>query len=223
MDKSWMNKSRLSQEYVDGLERFLDFAFNNSSSDNKIDIPVGSSMEKMFLYRELLLETLLHLVLLVILRETTHPPDKMEFKDEVDPFTEKFKEEFKLVCERQQCILHDLLLHKQDLDQKLYEVKAWRKVWNIVYSAVFAAILISSIVLAAVAAPPAVTAAAAAASEERKIIDSLEKETSFAINELNGIRSLVDSLEGKIRTMIHRIEFTIDGKEEQDRADSRHD
>ncbi|XP_039138852.1 uncharacterized protein LOC120276193 [Dioscorea cayenensis subsp. rotundata] len=39
MDKSWMNKSRLSQEYVDGVDRFLDFAFNNSSSDNKIICP----------------------------------------------------------------------------------------------------------------------------------------------------------------------------------------
>ncbi|XP_039145632.1 uncharacterized protein LOC120282863 [Dioscorea cayenensis subsp. rotundata] len=39
MDKSWMNKSRLSQEYVDGVEQFLDYAFNNLSSDNKIVCP----------------------------------------------------------------------------------------------------------------------------------------------------------------------------------------
>ncbi|KAM0954364.1 hypothetical protein DsansV1_C01g0010271 [Dioscorea sansibarensis] len=160
-----------------------------------------------------------------------------EFKDEGDPFTEMFVDEFKLVCERQQFILHDLLLRKQDLDRKLREVKAWRKVWNIVYSAVFAAVLICSVVLAAVAAPPAVTAAAAAASgamaplqqwvdsmwknlqspyeEERRIIDSLGKETSFAIHELNSIRSLVDGLEVKIRSMIHRAEFAIDGEEEE--------
>ncbi|KAH7676687.1 hypothetical protein IHE45_07G033200 [Dioscorea alata] len=160
-----------------------------------------------------------------------------QFKDEGDPLTEKFVE-FKLVCEHQQSILRDLLLRKQDLDRKLREVKAWRKVWNIVYSAVFAAVLISSVVLAAVAAPPAVIAAAAAASgamaplqqwldsmwdnfqnryeEERKIIVSLGKETSFAIHELNSIRSLVDSLEGKIRSMIHRAEFAIDGEEEEE-------
>ncbi|KAH7676686.1 Bacterial hemolysins domain-containing protein [Dioscorea alata] len=161
-----------------------------------------------------------------------------EFKDEGDHFTEKFVEEFKLVCERQQSILHDLLLRKKDLDQKLREVKAWRKVWNIVYSAVFAAVLISSVVLAAVAAPPAVTAAAAAVSGamaplqqwldsiwdnfqnpyevDRKIIDSLWKETSFAIHVLNSIRSLVESLEEKIRSMmIHTAEFVTDGKEKE--------
>ncbi|KAH7676688.1 Bacterial hemolysins domain-containing protein [Dioscorea alata] len=185
----------------------------------------------------------------VLLFEERHDPsgalEKLqEFKDEGDPFTEKFVEEFKLVCERQQSIFHDLLLRKKDLDQKLREVKAWRKVWNIVYSAVFAAVLISSVVLAAVAGPSAVTAAAAAVSgamaplqqwldsmwdnfqnpyeEERKIIVSLGKETSFAIHELNSIRSLVDSLERKIRSMIHRAEFAIDGKEAE-RAESRHD
>ncbi|XP_039128529.1 UPF0496 protein 1-like [Dioscorea cayenensis subsp. rotundata] len=179
----------------------------------------------------------------VLLFEEGHDPSAaleklQEFKDEGDPFTAKFVDEFKLVCERQQSILHDLLLRKKDLDQKLREVKAWRKVWNIVYSAVFAAVLISSVVLAAVAAPPAVTAAAAAASgamaplqqwldsmwdkfqnpfeADRKIIDSLGKETSFAIHELNSIRSLVDSLEGKIRSMIHRAELAIDGEDEEE-------
>ncbi|XP_039129789.1 UPF0496 protein 1-like [Dioscorea cayenensis subsp. rotundata] len=160
-----------------------------------------------------------------------------EFKNQADSFTEKFVDEFKLVCERQKFILQNLRLRKQDLDRKLRKVKAWRKFWNIVYYVVFAAVLISSIVLASVAAPPAVTATAAAASaamaplqqwlnsmwkkfqkpyeEERKIIDSLGKETSFAIHELNSIRFLVDSLEGKIRTMIQTAEFAIDGKEEE--------
>lgn len=39
MDKSWMTKSRLSQEYVNGVEEFLNFAFDNSSQDNKIVCP----------------------------------------------------------------------------------------------------------------------------------------------------------------------------------------
>ncbi|XP_039128860.1 UPF0496 protein 1-like [Dioscorea cayenensis subsp. rotundata] len=188
-------------------------------------------------------ETELLVRVAVFLFEDAHDPSAaleklQEFKDEGDSFIERFVDEFKLVCERQKSILRDLLLLKQDLDQKLSEVKAWRKVWNIVYSTVFAAVLISSVVLAAVTAPPAVTAAAAAASgamaplqqwldsmwdnllnpyeEEWKIIDSLGKETSFAIHELNSIRSLVDSLEGKIRSMIHRAKLAIDGEEEEE-------
>ena len=39
MDKSWMNKSRLSSKYLDGMEEFLNFAFDNSSQDNKIVCP----------------------------------------------------------------------------------------------------------------------------------------------------------------------------------------
>ncbi|XP_039117866.1 uncharacterized protein LOC120253629 [Dioscorea cayenensis subsp. rotundata] len=39
MDKSWMRKSRLSQEYEDGVEQFLNFAFANSSEDDRIICP----------------------------------------------------------------------------------------------------------------------------------------------------------------------------------------
>lgn len=39
MNKSWMNKSRLSEEYIDGVKGFLNYAFDNSSEDNKIVCP----------------------------------------------------------------------------------------------------------------------------------------------------------------------------------------
>ncbi|XP_039135718.1 uncharacterized protein LOC120273139 [Dioscorea cayenensis subsp. rotundata] len=39
MDKSWMHKSRLSNEYAKGVESFLDFAFDKSSEDNMIVCP----------------------------------------------------------------------------------------------------------------------------------------------------------------------------------------
>ncbi|XP_039123295.1 uncharacterized protein LOC120259901 [Dioscorea cayenensis subsp. rotundata] len=39
MDKSWMHKPRLSNEYVEGVESFLDFPFDKSSEDNMIVCP----------------------------------------------------------------------------------------------------------------------------------------------------------------------------------------
>ncbi|KAJ0979826.1 hypothetical protein J5N97_015300 [Dioscorea zingiberensis] len=159
-----------------------------------------------------------------------------EFKEEGDPFTEIFGEEFMIVVEHHKSILDDLRLRKQELDQKLCRIKAWRKVWNIIYSMVFAAVLICAVALAAVAAPPAATAAAAAVSSamaplqqwvgsiwdqfqspyegEKDVIDSLKKSTKLAIHELNSIRVLVGELEIKIRSTIHSAEFAIEEGEE---------
>lgn len=36
MDKTWMYKSRLTIEYYEGVNKFLDFAFANASDDGKI-------------------------------------------------------------------------------------------------------------------------------------------------------------------------------------------
>lgn len=39
MDKSWMEKSRVSPEYINGLTFFLDFAFRNASISDRILCP----------------------------------------------------------------------------------------------------------------------------------------------------------------------------------------
>ncbi|XP_058071152.1 uncharacterized protein LOC131220206 [Magnolia sinica] len=39
MDKSWMQKSRVSLEYVKGMKEFIEFAFNNAASEGKILCP----------------------------------------------------------------------------------------------------------------------------------------------------------------------------------------
>ncbi|XP_058106342.1 uncharacterized protein LOC131249554 [Magnolia sinica] len=39
MDKSWMQKSRVSLEYVKGMKEFIEFAFNNAASEEKILCP----------------------------------------------------------------------------------------------------------------------------------------------------------------------------------------
>ncbi|XVF61216.1 hypothetical protein PTKIN_Ptkin08bG0112300 [Pterospermum kingtungense] len=39
MDRSWMQNMRWSEEYREGVERFLDFAFENASEDGRILCP----------------------------------------------------------------------------------------------------------------------------------------------------------------------------------------
>lgn len=36
MDKSWISASRLSDEYADGVERFLEYAKQNTYSRNEL-------------------------------------------------------------------------------------------------------------------------------------------------------------------------------------------
>ncbi|XP_039117808.1 uncharacterized protein LOC120253541 [Dioscorea cayenensis subsp. rotundata] len=59
MDKSWMSKSRLSQEYLDGVEGFLNFAFNNASEDNMILCPCVKCANVKWKTREVVLEHLI--------------------------------------------------------------------------------------------------------------------------------------------------------------------
>ena len=42
IDKSWIQKSRVSNEYEIGVSQFLDFAFNNASGHKKKDIHIGA-------------------------------------------------------------------------------------------------------------------------------------------------------------------------------------
>ncbi|XP_039134881.1 uncharacterized protein LOC120272182 [Dioscorea cayenensis subsp. rotundata] len=58
MDKSWMRKSRLSQEYEDGVEQFLNFAFANSSEDDRIICPCIKCVNIHWQTRETVLEHL---------------------------------------------------------------------------------------------------------------------------------------------------------------------
>ncbi|XP_039119135.1 uncharacterized protein LOC120255365 [Dioscorea cayenensis subsp. rotundata] len=58
MDKSWMRKSRLSQEYEDGVEQFLNFAFANSNEDDRIICPCIKCVNIHWQTRETVLEHL---------------------------------------------------------------------------------------------------------------------------------------------------------------------
>ncbi|XP_074576082.1 uncharacterized protein LOC141832476 [Curcuma longa] len=52
MDKSWILKPRDTPEYIDGLLKFLDFAFANASSDNRIKCPCSRCGFRLFQTRE---------------------------------------------------------------------------------------------------------------------------------------------------------------------------
>ena len=52
MDKSWILKPRDTPEYMDGLLKFLDFAFANASSDNRIKCPCSRCGFRLFQTRE---------------------------------------------------------------------------------------------------------------------------------------------------------------------------
>ncbi|XP_039120528.1 uncharacterized protein LOC120256938 [Dioscorea cayenensis subsp. rotundata] len=59
MDKSWMYKSRLSQEYEHGVEEFLKFAFDNASQDGMIVCPCIKCVNIHWRTREAVLEHLI--------------------------------------------------------------------------------------------------------------------------------------------------------------------
>ncbi|KAL3834256.1 hypothetical protein ACJIZ3_008992 [Penstemon smallii] len=69
MDKSWIHKSRLSKEYEDGLNRFLDMAFDNVSLSGKILCPCKNCKNGKWLNREISKE---HLIVDGFLKGYTH-------------------------------------------------------------------------------------------------------------------------------------------------------
>ncbi|KAH6796389.1 hypothetical protein C2S51_037375 [Perilla frutescens var. frutescens] len=52
MDRSWMTKSRVTEEYQNGLKFFLDFSFNNASISDKILCPCKRCKIGIFVSRD---------------------------------------------------------------------------------------------------------------------------------------------------------------------------
>ncbi|XXG80070.1 hypothetical protein AAC387_Pa09g1016 [Persea americana] len=52
MDKSWMDKSRSSPEYLNGVTEFLNFAFDHATNDDKIPCPCIKCCNKYYKNRE---------------------------------------------------------------------------------------------------------------------------------------------------------------------------
>lgn len=153
------------------------------------------------------------------------------FKEAGDPFTEEFFSMFQSVYKQQVQMFEKLQLRKQKLDKKLRQVKAYRKVSNMIFAAAFIAVIICSVVAAAISAPPVVSALAAAASApmggigrwmnslwkkyenelktQRELISSMEVGTYITIKDLDNIRVLVDKLEIHVDSLLEHAEFAL--------------
>ncbi|KAL0925973.1 hypothetical protein M5K25_004353 [Dendrobium thyrsiflorum] len=156
------------------------------------------------------------------------------FKESVDLFAKEFLDVFHSVQQQQLSMLETLLVEKKRIDKKLKSAQAWRKLFSIIFVSASAVLLISSIVSAIVGAPPIATAIFAACSAmstrldslwnnyreainlEKMIISALKAGTSAGINEMDGIKAMVQdqisclrkdaelnfSAEGAVRSLI---------------------
>ncbi|KAK4426308.1 hypothetical protein Salat_1399300 [Sesamum alatum] len=151
------------------------------------------------------------------------------FRLAADPFTKEFFRVFSSVHSKQITMLERLQAKKKKLDKKLGQVKAWRKVSNVIFIFTFASVLICSVVAAAVTAPPVVTALAAAAAVplgsmgrwlnslwkkcerdlkgQREIISSMQIGSYVVIKDLDSIRVLVDRFRVELEALLANAEF----------------
>lgn len=155
------------------------------------------------------------------------------FKTAGSPFSEDFFKHFDSVYRRHIQMLEKLQLQRKKLDKKLRNVRAWRKVSNIIFVATFATVLICSVVAAAVISPHVAAAIAAAVpiASAGKWIDSYWKKfeeaiksqcvtvttmeigTFIAIKDLDSIRVLVDNLQEAIGSILTDIDFSSKGED----------
>ncbi|KAL6883741.1 hypothetical protein ACP4OV_011155 [Aristida adscensionis] len=152
------------------------------------------------------------------------------FKAASEPFTADFLAAFQSVYRQHLGMLGKLRQRKRRLDRRIRSVRAWRRVSGVVFVATFAALLVCSVVAAAIAAPPVAAALAAAASlpvgsvgrwvdsllkqyqdalhGHKEVVSAMQVGTFIAIEDLDGIRVLVDRLEVQLRSMADCIEFS---------------
>ncbi|KAI0525047.1 hypothetical protein KFK09_004437 [Dendrobium nobile] len=156
------------------------------------------------------------------------------FKESVDLFAKEFLDVFNSVNQQQLSMLEKLLLEKQRIDKKLKSAQAWRKLFSIIFASASAVLLISSIVSAIVGAPPIATAIFAAFSalgtwldsmwnnyreaikREKMIISALKAGTSAGINEMDGIKAMVNMVQDQISCLLensHELNFSAEIEE----------
>ncbi|XP_011037574.1 PREDICTED: UPF0496 protein At4g34320-like [Populus euphratica] len=154
------------------------------------------------------------------------------FKAAGDPFTDEFFQIFQSVYRQQIMMLEKLQLRKNKLDKKLKCIHAWRKVSSMIFVAIFATVLICSVVAAAMTAPPVVAAVAAASTiplgsmgkwidslwknyenalkGQKEVISTMQVGTYVAIKDLDNIRVLIDRLEIEIEALMRTTDFAIE-------------
>ncbi|XP_018449855.1 UPF0496 protein At4g34320-like [Raphanus sativus] len=154
------------------------------------------------------------------------------FKDAESPFSKDFFKMFQSVYKHQMLMLEKLQLRKNKLDKKLKCIHTWRKLSRIIFVAIFASVLICSVVAAAMAAPPVAAALAAATvvpvgsmgkwidslwknyenalKGQREVIISMQAGTYVAVKDLENIHVLIEQLEIEIRGMVKCAEFALE-------------
>ncbi|XP_056160266.1 UPF0496 protein At4g34320-like [Syzygium oleosum] len=155
-----------------------------------------------------------------------------KFKETRDPFPKEFFVIFQTIHKQQKSMVKKLRIKKNEIEKKLKTIQTWKKISTMILVAIFAAILIWSVMTPAVAATP-VTAALAAATaipmdaigkwidslwkiyeNELKgweeVITSMQTGTFVALKLLNKIRSIVDPLEVQTKRLLQKADFPIE-------------
>ncbi|XAR72836.1 hypothetical protein NMG60_11019610 [Bertholletia excelsa] len=149
-----------------------------------------------------------------------------------DPFTEELARMFDSVSTQQKEMLEKVKLRREKLDKKIKQIRAWRKVSNVVIAITYAAVLICSIVAAALAAPPVAQALAAATTipfvsmgawidsqlkiyednmkNQDKVHNEVESSTRVTIIELENIWVLIKRLKTQIEGLLDAADLAID-------------
>ncbi|XP_056160977.1 UPF0496 protein At4g34320-like [Syzygium oleosum] len=132
-----------------------------------------------------------------------------KFKETRDPFPKEFFVIFQTIHKQQKSMLKKLRIKKNEIEKKLKTIQTWKKISTMILVAIFAAILIWSVMTPAVAATPVTAALAAATAIPMdaigKWIDSLWK---IYENELKGWEEVITSMQTK--RLLQKADFPIE-------------
>ncbi|KAH0467797.1 hypothetical protein IEQ34_002830 [Dendrobium chrysotoxum] len=157
------------------------------------------------------------------------------FKESVDLFAKEFLDVFHSVNQQQLSMLETLLLEKKRIDKKLKSAQAWNKLFSIIFASASAVLLISSIASAIFGVLPIATAIFAACSymdtkldsmwnnyreaiELEKmiiIISALKAGASAGINEMDGIKAMVNMAQDQISCLLENAELNFSAEIEE--------
>jgi len=154
-----------------------------------------------------------------------------KYKAAGDPFTEEFFELFKSVYEQQVLMWEKLQARKRKLDKRLKSIKTWNRVSNVIFAAALVSVLVLSVVAAAIATPPLVAALLGALTvplgsvgtwcsslwtryeddlkRQRVVISAMQAGTRIKITELRNIEALANKLEIEIQSILHIADFAL--------------
>uniref|UniRef100_A0A1J3FAP6 UPF0496 protein n=1 Tax=Noccaea caerulescens TaxID=107243 RepID=A0A1J3FAP6_NOCCA len=166
-----------------------------------------------------------------------------KFKAMGDPFDGEFVNQYESVYEQQVLLLEELRKQKVKLDKKQRNVKAWRRLSNVVFVIAFVSVLVLSVVAASVGAPPVVSAVASgltapvdlagkwcsemwkeyekAVKRQRGLVLSMEIRTTVINESMETIRILVENLRIRISLILETVEIAVEREGEEEEVEMR--